>query len=82
MSHHYYFLCSSLHDKTTCCFQRRIEYNAEDDIKRAEAAINRKPNEELLDHQRKRVIELKCVDFENLMENSVRFSFFFANFNL
>ncbi|KAF8360695.1 hypothetical protein PRIPAC_87618, partial [Pristionchus pacificus] len=49
--------------------RRRVEYNAEEDIARAEAALARKPNEELLDHQRKRQIEIKVTEFEMLMEN-------------
>lgn len=48
-----------------------MAYNSEADIKRAEAEINRKPNQELLEHNRKRHIELKCADFEMLMENKV-----------
>ncbi|VDK85718.1 unnamed protein product [Litomosoides sigmodontis] len=49
--------------------KKRVAYNSEADIKRAEAEINRKPNNELLEHNRKRHIELKCADFEMLMEN-------------
>lgn len=55
------------------CFQKRVTYNSEADIKRAEAEINRQPNKELLEHNRKRQIELKCADFEMLMENKVSF---------
>ncbi|KAK6737705.1 hypothetical protein RB195_020048 [Necator americanus] len=48
--------------------RRRVEYNSEADLRRAEAEINRAPNEDILQHQRKRVIEMKCVEFEMLME--------------
>ncbi|KHJ94784.1 Cwf21 [Oesophagostomum dentatum] len=48
--------------------RKRVEYNSEEDLRRAEAEINRAPNEEILQHQRKRVIEMKCVEFEMLME--------------
>lgn len=51
--------------------QKRVAYNSEADIKRAEAEINKQPNKELLEHNRKRHIELKCADFEMLMENKV-----------
>uniref|UniRef100_A0A1I7WVX5 Cwf21 domain-containing protein n=1 Tax=Heterorhabditis bacteriophora TaxID=37862 RepID=A0A1I7WVX5_HETBA len=51
--------------------QKRVDYNSEADLKRAEAEINRAPNEELLQHQRKRVIEMKCAEFEMLMEEKV-----------
>ncbi|CAG9536168.1 unnamed protein product [Cercopithifilaria johnstoni] len=49
--------------------KKRVAYNSEADIKRAEAEINKQPNKELLEHYRKRHIELKCTDFEMLMEN-------------
>ncbi|KAK5969235.1 cwf21 domain-containing protein [Trichostrongylus colubriformis] len=48
--------------------KKRVEYNSEADIRRAEAEINRGPNEEILQHQRKRIIEMKCAEFEMLME--------------
>ncbi|KAK6036216.1 Cwf21 [Cooperia oncophora] len=48
--------------------RKRIEYNSEADIRRAEAQINKGPNEEILQHQRKRIIEMKCAEFEMLME--------------
>ncbi|CAB3405508.1 unnamed protein product [Caenorhabditis bovis] len=49
--------------------RRKIEYNGEEDLKRMEAELNRKPNEEILDHNRKRQIELKCVEFEQVLED-------------
>ncbi|VDN05005.1 unnamed protein product [Thelazia callipaeda] len=49
--------------------KKRVTYNSEADIKRAEAELNKEPNKELLEHRRKRHIELKCADFELLMEN-------------
>lgn len=61
------------------------EYNAEEDIKKLEAMINREPNRELLMHERKRQVreyffviylrfflakvELKCIELEDLMES-------------
>ncbi|KAK6029516.1 Cwf21, partial [Ostertagia ostertagi] len=48
--------------------KKRVEYNSEADIRRAEAQINKGPNEEILQHQRKRIIEMKCAEFEMLME--------------
>lgn len=52
-------------------FQNKIVYNAEEDIARAEAEVNKAPNLELLDHEYKRLIEIKCVEFEDLMEGKV-----------
>ncbi|KAI6198112.1 hypothetical protein M3Y94_01306200 [Aphelenchoides besseyi] len=48
--------------------KHRKAYNAEDDMARAEAAINRAPNTELLCHEYKRRIEIRCVELEDLME--------------
>ncbi|CAK5084150.1 unnamed protein product [Meloidogyne enterolobii] len=38
------------------------------DIARAEAEVNKASNLELLDPEYKRLIEIKCVEFEDLME--------------
>uniref|UniRef100_A0A915MGU8 CWF21 domain-containing protein n=1 Tax=Meloidogyne javanica TaxID=6303 RepID=A0A915MGU8_MELJA len=48
--------------------RNKIVYNAEENIARAEAEVNKAPNLELLDHEYKRLIEIKCVEFEDLME--------------
>jgi len=48
--------------------KNRTDYNTEAEIAKAEAEINREPNAELLDHEFKRAIEIKCVEFEDLME--------------
>uniref|UniRef100_A0A915MCR4 CWF21 domain-containing protein n=1 Tax=Meloidogyne javanica TaxID=6303 RepID=A0A915MCR4_MELJA len=47
--------------------RNKIVYNAEEDIARAEAEVNKEPNLELLDHGYKRLIEIKCVEFQDLM---------------
>ena len=52
-------------------FQNKIVYNAEEDIARAEAEVNKAPNLELLDHEYKQLIEIKCVEFEDLMGGKV-----------
>ncbi|CAD6197014.1 unnamed protein product [Caenorhabditis auriculariae] len=48
--------------------RKKIEYNGEDDLRRMEAEVNKTPNAEILDHQRKRQIEVKCTEVELLME--------------
>jgi len=48
--------------------KNKIQYNTEEDIAKAEAEVNRAPNVELLDHEYKRTMEIKCVEFEDLME--------------
>lgn len=40
---------------------------------RGEAEINKKPNAELLDHEYKRRIEIRCAELEDLMEEEVGF---------
>ncbi|KRZ70507.1 Exocyst complex component 3 [Trichinella papuae] len=42
-------------------------YRNEDDIKRMESKVTRKPNKELILHERKRKIELKCLEMQDLM---------------
>ncbi|CAI4229679.1 unnamed protein product [Auanema sp. JU1783] len=48
--------------------KKKIEYNAEDDIRRMEAEVNKAPNQDLLNHERKRQVEIKVAEFEMLME--------------
>ncbi|KAI1708615.1 SAPK-interacting protein 1 (Sin1), middle CRIM domain-containing protein [Ditylenchus destructor] len=48
--------------------QNKVQYNAEEDIAKAEAEVNRAPNVELLDHEYKRALEIKCIEFQDLME--------------
>lgn len=46
-----------------------INYRTEDDLKKLEAVTNRQPNLEILDHERKRKIEVKCAELEETLEN-------------
>lgn len=43
-------------------------YRSEEDIKKLDATLNRPPNKEILDHDRKRKIEVKCIEFEEILE--------------
>lgn len=45
-----------------------IHYRTEDDIAKLDARSNRQPNLEILDHERKRKIEVKCVELEEVLE--------------
>ena len=47
--------------------KEKVEYKPDEEIKKLEAYINKKGNAELLKHDRKRKIELKCVEMEDLM---------------
>ncbi|XP_070071969.1 SRRM2 protein homolog rsr-2 isoform X6 [Drosophila takahashii] len=48
------------------------DYRAEDDTKKLDAQLNRPPNKEILDHDRKRKIEVKCLEFEEILEKQGR----------
>jgi len=45
-----------------------IKYKTEEDIKRLDAAANREPNQGILDHERKRKLEVKCMELEDDLE--------------
>lgn len=45
-----------------------INYRTEEDLTKLEAIANRQPNQEILDHERKRKIEVKCAEFEEILE--------------
>lgn len=45
-----------------------VTYKSENDLAKLDAATNRPPNRELLDHERKRKVEVKCAEFEEILE--------------
>lgn len=48
---------------------KKHDYPLEQDIQRMEAALNKPPNQELLTHQKKRQIELKCLEERERLES-------------
>merc|ERR1712083_1187164 len=46
-----------------------IKFKTEEDIKRMEAAANREPNQGILDHERKRKLEVKCMELEEVLQD-------------
>ena len=56
--------------------KKPIEYKSEDDFKRLERELNRVPNKDILEHQNKRQIELKCLEMEDQMEGQGYQTFF------
>ena len=46
-----------------------IKYKTEEDIKRMETAANREPNQGILDHERKRKLEVKCMELEEVLQD-------------
>ncbi|VDP78686.1 unnamed protein product [Schistosoma mattheei] len=49
-------------------FKEQNPYKTEEDIKRADALLFKEPNKEILEHERKRKIEVKCFEMEQEME--------------
>lgn len=48
--------------------QKDLTYRTEDELAVLDVASNRQPNKEILDHERKRKIELKCAEFADILE--------------
>lgn len=46
-----------------------MSYRTEGDLKKMDALNNRPPNLEILEHERKRKIEVKCMEFEEILED-------------
>lgn len=46
----------------------KIEYKTEDEIRRFESEYNKQPNQEILEHHRKRKIEVQCLELEEQLE--------------
>lgn len=46
----------------------RVDYKSEEELKKLDQAMIKQPNKEILDHDRKRKVELKCLEMQELME--------------
>ncbi|XP_038637094.1 serine/arginine repetitive matrix protein 2-like [Scyliorhinus canicula] len=46
----------------------RVDYKSEEELKKLESGLMKKPNQDILDHERKRKVELKCIELEDMME--------------
>jgi len=46
----------------------KASYKSEGELKKLDALMNRGPNLEILEHERKRKVELKCMEMQELME--------------
>ncbi|TNN07964.1 Serine/arginine repetitive matrix protein isoform 2 [Schistosoma japonicum] len=49
-------------------FKEQNQYKTDEDIKKADALLFKEPNKEILEHERKRKIEVKCFEMEQEME--------------
>jgi len=45
-----------------------IDYKSEEELRKLDSQLVRGPNSEILDHERKRKVELKCMEMQELME--------------
>ena len=45
-----------------------INYKTDEELDKLDSLMTKKPNREILDHQRKRQMELKCIEMQELME--------------
>ncbi|KAF7257070.1 hypothetical protein EG68_05446 [Paragonimus skrjabini miyazakii] len=50
-------------------FKEKPTYKTDDDLKRADAIHFKEPNKDILEHERKRKIEVKCYEMEQTMED-------------
>jgi serine/arginine repetitive matrix protein 2 len=44
------------------------DYKSDEQLAKLDQQMNKKPNSEILDHERKRKVELKCMEMKELME--------------
>ncbi|VDL87074.1 unnamed protein product [Schistocephalus solidus] len=49
-------------------FKEKINYKTDDDVKRSDAITFKEPNKDILLHEKKRKIEVKCFELQILME--------------
>lgn len=49
--------------------KEKVEYSTEADMAKLERSLHKQPNKEILEHTRKRNIELKCVELSDKMED-------------
>ena len=47
----------------------KVNYKTEEELEKLEATSNRQPNRDILDHERKRKVEVKCIELEDILED-------------
>jgi serine/arginine repetitive matrix protein 2 len=47
----------------------KVIYKTEEELEKLEATSNRQPNREILKHERKRKVEVKCIELEDILEH-------------
>jgi len=48
--------------------KQKVDYKTEDEIRRFESEYAKPPNQEILEHHRKRKIEVECLELEEKLE--------------
>lgn len=48
--------------------KERVDYKTEEELNKLDQGLNKQPNQDILDHERKRKVELKCMEMQELME--------------
>ncbi|EDO47429.1 predicted protein [Nematostella vectensis] len=48
--------------------KEKIDYKTDEDLAKLEMMNTKKPNKEILEHQKKREVELKCMELQDMME--------------
>ena len=48
--------------------KEKVEYKTDSDLARLEKTLNKQPNKDILEHQWKRAIELKCLLLQEELE--------------
>lgn len=46
----------------------KVQYKTEEELEKLESNSNKQPNREILDHERKRKMEVKCMELEEVLE--------------
>ncbi len=46
----------------------KVDYKSEEELQKLDAQMHKQPNQDILHHERKRKVELKCMEMQELME--------------
>lgn len=49
--------------------KEKVQYKTEEELEKLDSQNNRQPNQEILDHERKRKVEVKCIELEEILED-------------
>lgn len=49
--------------------RQKVDYKTDDELRALDRQLSRPPNAEILDHQRKRQVEVKCLEYREELED-------------